>query len=370
MQVLLISKACVAAAYRRKAEEVARLGVELTLVVPPSWRTAGATQHLEPSSDQGYRLVVLPIALNGHFHLYWFRGLSALVLRLRPEIVHVEEEPYNIATFLAVGAARRAGAKALFFTWQNIRRHYPPPFALFERYCYRSSAGAIAGSQDALAVLRAKGYRGPAWVLPQFGVDLSLFAPRELEPACFTIGYVGRLVPEKGVHLLLQAAAGLPGQWKVLVVGAGPERGRLAALAERLHIAGRVSFEPPVRSAEVAQVLHRMSCLVLPSVTRQNWREQFGRVLVEAMACGVPVVGSSSGEIPNVIGEAGLVFPEGDVGALRAMLAALQTDAQLRVRLAQAGVARAQLFAHERIARETVHAYEALLDTGRSLANA
>ena len=81
----------------------------------------------------------------------------------------------------------------------------------------------------------------------------------------------------------------------------------------------------------------RLDCLALPSLTRPNWKEQFGRVLVEAMACQVPVVGSDSGEIPNLVGDAGLIVPEGDAAALAAALRRLRDDAVLRASLGWPG---------------------------------
>jgi len=100
----------------------------------------------------------------------------------------------------------------------------------------------------------------------------------------------------------------------------------------------------------------------LPSRTRPNWEEQFGRVLTEAMACGSPVVGSTCGEIPQVIGDAGLIFPEGDVDALRAALLRLQRDDELRRDLAARG--RARILAHytqKQIAAETVAVYRQMI---------
>src|SRR5260221_14335510 len=96
---------------------------------------------------------------------------------------------------------------------------------------------------------------------------------------------------------------------------------------------------PPARlAAQFCQI----DALVLRSLTTPVWKEQFGRVLTEAMACGVPVVGSSSGAIPEVIGEAGLIFPEGDAAALAGCLAKLQQPPALRLALAQRGLARAR----------------------------
>jgi len=300
------------------------------------------------------------MALNGHFHCHFYPFLGRRIRALRPDIVHMDEEPYNLATWLALRAAAHQHAKALFFTWQNLQRVYPLPFRWFERENYRRADYALAGNSDAVQVLRAKGYRGSVVVIPQFGVDPDLYRPlperRLARP--FTIGYVGRLVPEKGVHLLLQAAAALDGDWRLEIVGDGPERASLQALATQQGIGARVSFTPRVPSTDVPSRLNRFDVLVLPSLTRPNWKEQFGRILIEAMACETPVLGADSGEIPNVIGDAGLIFPEGDMMALRECLRRLREDDRLRAALGAAG--RQRVLAHytqSRIAALTYGVY-------------
>jgi len=365
MRVVLLSKAYVLATYRRKAAEIAKLGVELTLVAPPYWRDERGVLRLEPGPAEGYRQVVLPIALNGSYHLHWNRGLGRLLREVQPDILHVEEEPYNLATFLAFLAAGRVHARVIFFTWQNLARPYPLPFRLIERYCYSHAAFAIGGSQGAVEVLRRKGYDGPAVALPQFGVDPEQFPLRAREPDGFTVGYVGRLVREKGVDLLLRSLAELGGSWRLSVLGSGPEQARLQALACQLGLAGQVEFRPPIPSEQLPAHLAGLNCLVLPSISLPNWREQFGRVLVEAMATGVPVLGSTCGEIPNVIGTAGLLFPEGDISALASQLQRLRDDASLRARLARAGRERVLAqFTHAAIARSTVDVYRRALASG------
>jgi glycosyltransferase involved in cell wall biosynthesis len=249
----------------------------------------------------------------------------------------------------------------LFFTWQNLLRRYPPPFAQLERYVLRRSAHAIAGTASAVRVLRGKGYGGPSAVIPQFGVDPELFAPPAAPPdGVPVIGFVARLVEEKGVWVLLDALAGLPGEWRLHVIGSGPLGRPARRRAQQLGIADRITWEPSVPSLEVAQRLRTFAVLVQPSLTRRHWKEQFGRALVEAMACGVAVVGSTSGEIGDVIGDAGLLTPEGDVVCLRDALARLLGDPSLRRDLGQRGRERVVgLYTHERIAEQTVAVYRA-----------
>ncbi len=371
MRVLMLSKALVVGAYQRKAEELARLpDMHLTVAVPPYWREGAHRLELERAYTGGYELTVLPMVLNGHYHVHVYRGLGALLDRVRPEVLHIDEEQYNLATYQAMRAAVRRKVPALFFTWQNIDQRYPPPFSWLERYNFRHAAHALAGSADAAGVLRAKGYGGPLTVIPQFGVDPLLFAPGAAHSsgavrppdAPFTVGFVGRLIAAKGLLVLIEALAGLGGDWTLRVVGTGEARDEAAALAQRRGIAERVDFLGQQPSTAMPEVLRSFDVLAGPSLTTPRWKEQFGRMLVEAMACGVPVVGSDSGEIPNVIGDAGLVVPEGDSTALRDAIASLRGDPARRQALAAQGRARVlDLFTQEAIARRTYAVYEQCL---------
>jgi len=407
MRVLMLSKACIVGIYQRKLEEIARLGVELLTLVPPSWKDERGETKLERAYTNGYQLDVLPVALNGNYHLHWYPGLGARIRDFQPDIVHIDEEPYNAAAWAALYHARRAGAKALFFSWQNIARRYPPPFSWGEGWVLSHVDYALAGTASAAAVWRTKGYTGKLAVVPQFGVDPELFRPvnphpqHESEPLSpqlpfpvhgergsqpmssttspqggtvsspydvesnnrpFTIGYVGRLVEEKGVHLLLEAASRLKREWRLRVVGSGPERDALGKLADRLGASERVEWIDWVISTQMPGQYHEMDVLVVPSLTRPNWKEQFGRVLIEAMASGVPVIGSDSGAIPDIAGGGGLIVPEGDVSALANALDRLHENVELREALSMTGRARVlEHYTHEQVAADTVRVYREML---------
>ncbi len=367
MRVLMISKACVVGIYQRKLEEMAALGLDLTVVVPPSWRDERGEMALERAHTEGYRLVVNPIRFNGSFHLHHYPGLARW-FDPAPEIVHIDEEPYNLATWQALRLARRAGARSLFFSWQNLDRRYPFPFALGERRVLNSVDYALMGTQSAAEVWRAKGYRGPLAVIPQFGVDPALFSPptKPLRGRTCAIGYVGRLVPEKGVDVLLAALAalkakGVPG-WRLDILGGGPQEAALRDQAAALGLREQVTFGGQLPSTQMAAFYRQLDILVLPSLTRPNWKEQFGRVLVEAMACGAVPVGSDSGAIPGVIGDGGLIVPEGNAPALADALRRLIEDHALRQALAHRGRQRVmEHFTQAQIARQTVEVYRAML---------
>jgi len=365
LRVVMISKAYVVGAYQTKLEEMASAeNMELTVIVPPSWREAGHLVPLESLHTKGYQLLVTPLVWNGNYHCHFYPALPRLLRELRPDLCHIDEEPYNLSTFLALRAARRVGARTLFFTWQNLQRRYPFPFSQFERYVHRHVDAAIAGNHDAAQVLRAKGYRGPVQVIPQFGVDPDIYHPQPDRSAnrIYTIGYAGRLVEQKGLWDLLEAVSMLSGDWRLHLYGSGPLREQLEKRAMALGLGDRVVFWDRVASAEMPKHLVGLDVLVLPSLSRPNWKEQFGRILVEAMACGVPVIGADSGEIPQVIGDGGVVFAQGDVLALSEWLARLRQNPALRRKLGGRGRERVlERYTQARIAAQTVAFYESLM---------
>ncbi len=361
MRVTLLSRAFVRSPYQRKAELIAAdESVELTVAAPPKWRDETWTQHLERAHTTGYRLVETPIVFPGSFHLHFYPRFGQVLDAAPPHFAHIDEEPYNLATYLALRSSARRGARCIFFTWQNLNRHYPPPFSWFERYAYSTSSGAIAGSAGAEQVLRQKGFKLPVWVIPQFGVDPEVYSP----PAAartgvpLAVGYVGRVVPSKGVDLLVEALAGLDRQWRLEVVGDGPSRPEIEELARNSGVGAQVTFRSWLAGSDLPGFYRSLDVLVLPSRSTPSWIEQFGRVLIEAMACEVACIGSSCGEIPQVLGDAGLVFPEGDAQALAAHLRRLASDGDLRQELGRAGRQRVlERFTMARIAADTVQVY-------------
>lgn len=362
----MISKACIVGIYQRKLTAMAEMAPELalTVVVPPYWRDERGTTPLERVYTDGYRLEVQPLWFNGSFHMHFYPRLLEVIKRVKPQLVHIDEEPYNLATYHANVLARRTGAKTLWFSWQNLARRYPPPFSWMERYNLAHCDYALAGSQTAAAVWREKGYGGALSVIPQFGVDARLFRPgAESRTQTSThIVYVGRLVPEKGCDLLLQALSEVQGAWHATILGSGPEAQALRDATAAMGLDDRVTFRPWLASAEMPDFYRSADVLVLPSRTRPNWTEQFGRVLIEAMASGVAVVGADVGEIPYVIGDAGRLFPEGDAGALAAALTDLVALPHRRRELGARGRERVlATFTQEHVAASTLAVYRGLI---------
>jgi glycosyltransferase involved in cell wall biosynthesis len=368
MKVLMISKDLVAGAYHKKLEELARLGVELSLIVPSSW----GNQKLEIRNGNSYTIYPMKIMFNGQHHFYFYLGLNKIIKKkIKPDIVHIDEEHYNPATFQAMRLSKKLGSRSLFFTWQNIYKKYPYPFSRIEKYNLEHADFAIAGNKEAKEILKRKGYEKEIVVIPQVGVDPELFCKMEtsrireklsIEKDRFVIGFIGRLVEEKGILDLIDAVSRLKDEVILLLIGSGPLQGKIMHKAKKLGIEDRVKIIGHVPSLEIPQYMNSLDCLVLPSVTRSNWKEQFGRVLIEAMSCEVPVIGSSSGEIPNLLGDAGMIFQEGEVDDLIEKLSILMNDRETRRNLAEKGRERVlKNYTQKKIAQETFQVYQRML---------
>ncbi len=308
--------------------------MDVLAVVPDRWVESGYVAMAEKPSPRGYEVEHVPLGLNGHYHVYWFRELRRLVHRFRPDVLHIDEEPYNLASALACRDALDFDAAPVFFAWQNISRRYPPPVRWIEKYVLKCADG-IAGTERARQVLFSKGHRRASVVIPQFGVDPNLFAPNgnPKSNAQFVVGYAGRLVPEKGVDVLVRAVGAIGGDSVLRVAGDGPARDQL----RRLEPGVNVEFVGGIASEGMPSFYQDLDVFVLPSVGRKGWAEQFGRAAVEAMACGVPTIVSDTGELPSVVGGGGAIVPAGDVDALSTMLRTLRDDSSRYQELAVDG---------------------------------
>jgi glycosyltransferase involved in cell wall biosynthesis len=339
MHAIIVSHAAIKAANRRVYRALAERDCRVTLLIPDRWKSGLGPLRAEPEdADSPLDVRVRRRIGVAHSNLYWLEGaLRTLVRPGEPAAIYVDEDP---AGFMAAQAARIPGARLVVLGIQNIYKRYPAPFEALQAYVFRHAAAAVSVSDQAAGTLRRRGYRGPNTLMPfTTGLVPPSPAERAATRAAFGLrgplaGYVGRLVPEKGVDLFVAALASVPHAHGV-IAGDGPERAALEALAREHGVADRLTFTGVLSPHDAERVIGALDVLVLPSRTRPNWSEQFGRVLIEAMASDVAVVASASGAIGEVVGDAGLLIPEDDVPALAAALTrALDpaTGAMLRAR--------------------------------------
>jgi len=345
----------------RKLEVMAtRPELALWLVRPAFWQDEYGKAVVNPvvPGCQVRRVPLVGKINDPHRALY--RTLTFGLLSIRPHIIHAEEEPDSLAA-LQIALARRLfapQAKLILHTWQNVNRPKRWYVRLVTRIALREADAILCANSEGVQVLREMGYSGPTAVIPPVGVDTRVFRPVERKPSgAFVVAYAGRFVPEKGLDTLMEAVARLDPEVELWLIGNGPYRPALEALSQQLGIEERVRWVEPVPPERMPELLALVDVVVLPSRTTRVWKEQFGRILVEAMACKVPVVGSDSGAIPEVVGDAGLIFPEGDAAALAECLNQLKQSPELYTQLAERGLTRAQLYDQKYIASLTADYY-------------
>lgn len=369
LRVLRIAHASLTPALRDRERALAKEchDLDLEVLTTERWQEAGVNVHA--TMDDLFPVTPTRARFSNHIQLFAYdpRPIIAALRRHQPHIIDLNHEPYSIACaeVLMLRDWFAPRVPVVMQTAQNILRRYPPPIGWLQRRALRGIAAAYACSNSARDLLYCKGFDKPVSIIP-FGVNLEVFKPRPSERPnsdALTIGFVGRMLPGKGLNVLVNALAQMRDErWKLLLVGDGPERlGFEKALAhyqlsDRVEIAGAVSYEG------VADFYRRMDMLVMPTRTTRRIREQFGRVLVEAMASGVPVVGTTCGAIPEVIDDAGIVVAEGDAEALAGGLRRLLADEALRRQLAQAGRHRAEgHYSWALVARKTYELYRQVL---------
>jgi glycosyltransferase involved in cell wall biosynthesis len=342
--LLAISHPAVVNVNQEVYRELARRGWDVTLVLPSRWRNEYSRAAVRPVALEGLEDALRPtrvlLAGRPQRHLYLTRR-RAVCARWRPDVAFVEAEAYSLAAIQWSRMFAKLGIPFGVQGYENIDRQLPPFVRRQRARVLRDAAFVAARSDSAARLVRAWGAAGavalappavPAWDSPTASTQAEPFAPGRP----FTVGYAGRLIESKGLMDLLAAVRKLKAPVELLFIGNGELRSQL----DGQPIPGsQVRVLDGLGHDRMAAGYAQLDVLVLPSHTTPTWKEQFGRVIVEALWCGVPVVASDSGEIPWLVGltAGGLLFPEGDVEALARRLNELRQAPDLRDRLARAG---------------------------------
>lgn len=340
MRAALVSHFYADPANRAKLKALTGLGVSVTAVVPDRWVSRdGVAQSTGAGDDGGVQVVAVPARglPEEPGRLLWnAKALRRVLTEIKPDLVHIEEELWSQPAAVGLGTARRLGVPGVLATAESL----PPSYGIGQRLrrerSLRQAAGVVGTNSLAVTLATRRRPSVPHAVVAQLGISPPERPPREPRPE-FALGFVGRLVPERGLDLLFRACVGLAGKWTLTVVGTGPSQEELEGLAQRLGIAARISWLGALPRQAVDEVWRSLDCLVLPSRTTERWVMSQGRAAIHAMANGVAVVGTNSGALPEIIGDAGRVVPEEDVAALAATLQDLYADRSECERLGSAG---------------------------------
>jgi len=358
-RVLVLSHTYLQPAHRGKLRALAARGLEVTVAIPQRWREPWFGRPIDVAWERQGGLEVFPLPARD-LTKYSGRALKALLRDRRPDLLQIEEEPTIPAARQAFKAAKSLGIPVVLFTHQNVPLDQGWWAGWKQRRMLRRLTGLVAGSDLAGTLVRQAAPNLPIAVIPQLGA-LAPHEPQHIPHEGLAIGFVGRLVPQKGLDNLLQALALQRGlKWRLTIVGDGPEREPLEALATELRLAARVRWTGGLPTDQVANLWPDLDVLVMPSRSSEEWREANGQVLMEAMANEVAVLGTDSGVIPELIGDSGVVVPAGDTPMLSMALAKL-SEQPTRKALAQAARARAlRLYSDDAIAERTLQFWQQL----------
>lgn len=373
MKLLIVGHSYITAFAQKKYVAMKKLDpyLQLRLVVPDVIEYA--TMRYEPELADGISKDELVSIKSVFGRTHMTRLLSPLKMvqllrKFKPDLIHVEEDPHSVVGAETVLLARLICPMTpiSFFIWDNLNRAPLFPKNLVKKcwsqFSLRRSVGVVTGNKEAQKLLgTCKAYKGKTIVLPQLGVDCALYIsdpPTALRqslkpsPEILLIGYVGRLVHEKGILDLCEALQGLMHlKWRFLLLGSGPLKDEISEKWAPIF-GNRLILTAAVPHATVPDYMKCLDIMVLPSVSTRFWKEQFGLVLLQAMAAGVSIIGSNSGAIPEVIGDAGIVFPEGQISDLRKALLTLLSSPEKRTQLAEIARDRVRTnFSHEIVAR-------------------
>lgn len=310
-------------------------------------------------------------------HVMMYHDRLREILQQKWDLVHCWQEPYVVSGG-QVARWTQPKTPLVYFTCQNNPKSYPPPFNWIETYSMqRAAAWIYAGQTVANTLKQRRHYDLPTRHIPH-GVDVELFAPdlaarqkvrQQLEwdtGDVPVIGFLGRFVPEKGLELMMRSLDQISQPWRALFVGTGGMEADLRSWGARYG--DRVRVCTTVRHDQVPHYLNAMDLLCAPSQTTKSWREQFGRMLIEAFATGIPVIGSDSGEIPYVIGDAGIVVKEKDQTAWVQAISMLLNDPDQRNVFSKKGLDRAHsTYSWSVVARQHLEFFDSILERSNSL---
>jgi len=327
--VVVVSHACVLDANRSPYRTLATAAA-VTIVTPAAWAHAFSPEPFQ-SSDAPFpgRVLTFPARQVGRPQRYTLRCWPGRVLRqTQASFVIIEEEAFSLSGLWWSWAARRHALPYAIQAAENLDRRFPAPVRRWRDSVLAHASLVMARSPMAGERAKEAGARGSVQVIAH-GVDE---VASTNAPATNTlVGFVGRLVPEKGVADLLTLARERP-DWSFAVVGDGPLRSDVEAAGDNVRWLGSLA------NGDMPAFYATLAALVVPSRTTPTWTEQFGRIIIEALAQGVPVVAYDSGEIPWVASVTGAVLvAEGDVEALGEAVAVVLADQEQREVLATRG---------------------------------
>jgi glycosyltransferase involved in cell wall biosynthesis len=340
IDILAVSQASFTAINRTIYSALKSRGWNIHLVAPAKLIFSGRLSGAEPEQPGDPQIHFLK--LNGNNpRIQWYKGLIQTLDSLKPQIVYLDNDPASfMATRIGIWC-RFNNAKLVCQSCENlsikIGKVYQRqglkgiPAALmkniFSLVSKKLSSHVFVISNDGADVFKDLGYNSVSKTPLGFNENIFFVDDdarnrirKEKDLDTITFAYFGRLVPEKGIHIMLEALSRIKDlKWKLLMddfeIYANPYTEEIKQQIGKLKIQDRVIYFHASHTG-IAAYMNAADVVLLPSISTPVWKEQYGRVVPEAMACGKILVVSATGALPELVAEAGITFPEKNIEEL------------------------------------------------------
>lgn len=375
-RILSIGHSYVLGVNRPTIREIARdETLDVTVVAPQNFHGSLSSLKCEPEENSNIKLIPVATYFSQkiHFFIYDPKALYKVFKSQKWDLIHIWEEPYIFSGWQVARFAQAFNIPYFFWTAQNLNKKYPWPFSFFEKQVLEKTSGWLAcGNLVQENLVQKKKYPQDKSEIVNLAVDVQHFQPlskeekekkkKEIGVDGLLLGYLGRLTNDKGISLILEVLEKIKDDpsWSFVFWGSGEEKENIEKWAQEQNLQNRVSVQL-LKHNEVPNKLPILDVLLAPSQTMPHWREQFGRMIVEAFASGVPVISSDSGEIPFVMGDAGEVLPEKDVDLWEQKIREVIKKPEKRQTMREKGLFRAKSFSAQKIASHYIQFYEKVL---------
>lgn len=340
-KVLVVSHAIVTAINRNVYRLLQDKGWQVEMLMPEV-----LLSHSKPIAAQPAREGDPPIHLRKmigtNLRLYSYEGLEEVLDEVSPDVVFLDNDPVSKLAMQIGSWCKKNNKKLVCQSCENLPFTFTPsikrngwksvPAILVKLFMAHQAKSKV----DAVLTINKDGKK----IFEDFGFKYVVQTPLGFDPAIFrpnneaktaikeklqlndttVLAYYGRIVPEKGIHLLLEALAQLKHhQWKLLLdqfdMDASPYHQQVALLIERHDLKDHIIYIH-ANHTEIASYMAATDLTILPSITTSRWMEQYGRVIPEAMACGSMTAVSDSGSLPDLTNNHAIVFKQNNIPSL------------------------------------------------------
>jgi glycosyltransferase involved in cell wall biosynthesis len=382
MKVLYVWHGAVEKEYRKIFSEFVKRGVNLVVITANRWFEAAKFQSFEfCETDKDYEIYPLATVFTNHIRAFFYLNkfkIIKILLRHKPDIIYIKEEPYSTASFMLIVLTKMFSPKSkiMIESDENIFKSHPFPFNVFEKFSLGNIDALCVVPTEGIELYHRKGFKGKIFKVSYF-VDVDKFfeVPKEevvkkipeLSFDGLKVGFVGRISEEKGIDTAIEAIKYLKdkGKDKIRFFVVGKETPEyfsfLKSKIEEYSLEDNVKFLGHFGYDKLLYFYNGIDCLVLPSRTKSWWKEQFGRVIVESMACGTPVIGSDSGEIPIVIDNPELTFKEDDYIGLANILEKFCDGVLEKDKLSDSLMEKSRKYTVEEVVKNKVEIFKKIL---------